>query len=92
MIENEDMKHLDPYDKEVWTIRSLQVQPKVRLFGWFIRPRQFVVIHGKRRDDLERGPRGPKWDRAMQKVVTARSQLFPGVVPYSGYTFSDYVG
>jgi hypothetical protein len=91
MIEDDDMKHLTPHSKEVWTIRSYLERPQLRLFGWFVQPRQFIVVHGKSRDDLERAV-GPKWDRAIQKVIDARSQLFPGLAPYSGYTFSDYVG
>jgi hypothetical protein len=91
MIEDEDVKHLDPHGKEVWTIRSYLHRPQLRLFGWFVQPRQFIVVHGKRRDDLEPSA-GQKWDRAIQKVVNARSQLFSGLASYSGYTYSDYVG
>lgn len=91
LLPGQDMKHLDPYHLEVWTIRTF-LDPKVRLFGWFVQPRTFIVVHGKRRDQLERSSVGPKWNRSVQKVVEARLELFPGIFPYSGFSFGDYVG
>jgi hypothetical protein len=87
-----DLKQLHPRLREVWEFRSKLEHPRsqLRLFGWFPQPNHFIAVHGKRREDLE-SSRGPKWDRAMQRVVDARNTLLPGEVLFSGGSYGDYI-
>lgn len=87
--ENIDLKQLHPKTKHVWAIRTVLEEPRIRLFGWFPWPKHFVVVHAKTRPGLDRGN---AWDRAIDKVVEARQTLLPGLQPYVGNVFRDYVG
>ena len=90
MEERQDLKHLYPYEKEVWEVKQHLHRQQLRLFGWFPRPNMFVVIHGKRRDALE--PKsGPKWDKAIQRVVDARRELMGTDVTFGGFSYGDYI-
>lgn len=89
LFEGEDVKHLEPKHREVWEIRTVLERPQIRLFGWFPCQMHFVFVHAKSRDDLELH-RGPKWDRAINKVVTTRAELL--LPAYGGFSFADYVG
>lgn len=76
--------------KQVWEIRTTLSNPQLRLFGWFPQPNHFVVVHGKNRNDLE--PKdGPKWEKAIQKVVSVRRDLMQGEVLYLGVSYGDYI-
>lgn len=92
LIEGEDLKRLDPHEKEVWEFRTGLALRKLqlRLFGWFPQPNHFVVVHGKRRGDLDIS--GSKaWDRAIQRVVEARRDLLPSEYVYRGMSYGDYI-
>jgi hypothetical protein len=69
-----DIKRLWPQRTDVWEIRSYLKKPQLRLFGWFVRPKLFVGVHGAVRDDLEK-TRGPKWNRAISMADQARSTM-----------------
>jgi hypothetical protein len=86
-----DLTQLCPQDKEAWEIRSCLAMPQLRLFGWFVLPRQFIVAHCKVRNDLE-AETGPKWDAAIARVCDIRNELFPDFSPFRGRWFGDYVG
>ena len=86
-----DLTQLCPRSVEAWEIRTYIDQPYVRLFGWFPAPLVYVVAHCKLRDDLER-TKGPNWDAAIRLVGILRDQLLPGLAPFRGNSFTDYLG
>jgi hypothetical protein len=69
-----DMRRLCPQALDVWEIRSHVVKPQLRLFGWFVLPKLFVVVHGAVRDDLDEGGR-ITWERAIETADDARTTM-----------------
>jgi hypothetical protein len=90
MQEGTDMTWLCPHDQYIWEIRSFLNRPFLRIFGFFVLPKQFVAAHYKFRNELER-KRGPKWDAAIAKTALIRDQLFGGELLFEGRTYNEYV-
>ncbi len=74
-LDDEDFWRLKPEEEEVWEIKT-HMNPRIRLFGWFPLPKNFIVAHHKLRQDLEL-VNGPKWRAAMRRTGEIRDELIP---------------
>jgi len=79
---------LEPYDKEehaflaridpaaygIWTLRSIDPSPAIRVFGAFIETDHFVALSTALRRDLD-GPHGKKWAAARENAISLWNDL-----------------
>jgi hypothetical protein len=61
----------DPYNQDVWSIRSHLMQPQLRLIGWFALPKMFVAVQGAVRDDLD----SPRWNSLIAYAAEIRNTI-----------------
>lgn len=85
--EDQDVKHLDPYELEVFEVKATGMPKRLqtRLFGWFTAPAIFVGVHWKHR-------KGINFAAAIKKVVSKREVKFPSLPVLGNMMFQDYVG
>lgn len=95
---------MDPYDKGknaflarispenfgIWTLRSIDPSPAIRVFGAFFQVDHFVALKTALRADLD-GPNGRKWANARENAIV----LWNSVTEYQerivGEKIEDYI-
>jgi hypothetical protein len=87
IVEDEDLKRLQPKDKEVWEIRVIGNR-HVRLIGWFAAPDNFVITHCELRDKLKSDE---DWERTIEKCDRKRREQLNDLPVFHGSKFTDYV-
>lgn len=84
------LKRLDPADREVWSIRSRDPEPGIRMLGCFAKKDVFVALTWRERAPLL-GPNSRGWRDAAVSARTEWNNLFPAYGPLSGGDFHDYI-
>jgi len=92
--DNCDMKRLDTDPElEIWTFRSLEPEPSIRIFGTFVDLDTFLILHISRRDELD-GLNGEQWQDAITFARRSRSSEFGKLEPIdyqTGGKINDYI-
>jgi len=92
--DNCDLKRLDTHpEEEIWTFRSLEPEPSIRIFGTFLDLDVFLILHIERRDELD-GWNGHKWKEAIKFARRSRSAEFgklESIECQTGGKINDYI-
>jgi hypothetical protein len=83
------MAQLEPWDNEIWEIRSIDPKPSIRVFGSFVEKDEFVGLTWHFRKELN-GYGGPKWMAAIQAYKTEWANFFT-CGPKAGEYPNDYL-
>lgn len=62
------LARIDPVEYGIWTIRSIDPRPAIRVFGAFIEVDHFVCLRTALREELD-GPGGRKWKNARENAI-----------------------
>jgi hypothetical protein len=68
------LARIDPVQYGIWTLRSVDPSPAIRVFGAFIEPDHFVALFTALREDLD-GPNGKKWAAARENAISMWDSL-----------------
>ena len=84
------MARVDPVEKEIWDIRSIDPKPGIRVLGCFARTDLFISLVWEYRTNLD-GPGGPLWEAFVQRAEHTWRQFSLGLNPHVGSDISAYV-
>lgn len=74
---------------EVWVLSFRSPPPGWRIFGRFAKPNTFVALRYYERERLKDLV---QYNRAAEDLIEEWDKTFPGVAPFRGQTFNDYLG
>jgi len=83
-----DFKWLRGHD-EVWVLSFRRPAPGWRIFGRFARKNFFVGLRYYEREELADNV---LYQQAARDMIADWNRRFPGVEPYRGRDFEDYLG
>ncbi|GGO26790.1 hypothetical protein GCM10010991_07790 [Gemmobacter aquaticus] len=84
------MARLGPTSRGLWSIRSTEPRPAIRVLGAFICQDTFIALCTCLRRELD-GPNGPLWQQAINNADARWASLFPGIKPLVEEEVSRYV-
>lgn len=88
--DNAFMARIDPPEYGVWDIRSMAPKPALRAFGGFLETDTFIALKVCWRSDLG-GRTSREWDSAREGTLALWAELFEGLKPKTGGTYSEYI-
>lgn len=68
------LARIDPIEYGIWTLRSIDPSPAIRVFGAFIEVDHFVCLRTALRADLD-GPNGAKWANARENAIAIWNEI-----------------
>lgn len=84
------MKQLEPFEAEVWEIRSVDPKPSIRVFGRFLTTDVFIATNKGRRSEL--GEFNSKNFRlAISYCGIEWRRCLPQALPHKGDSINDYI-
>jgi len=84
------LARIDPVNYGIWTLRSVDPSPAIRVFGAFIEVDHFVALRTALRTDLD-GPGGPKWAEARENAVALWDTLTNNRNRIVGEEIEEYI-
>lgn len=80
------LARIDPVEYGVWTLRSVDPKPAIRVFGCFFEVDHFVGLFAVLREDLD-GPRGRKWAEVRENTIA----LWDNMTNYEKRNLGDQI-
>ena len=84
------LARIDPIEKEIWDIRSIDPKPAVRVLGAFSEKDTFIALEYEFRNNLK-GPKSREWRDFILRSDTHWKKLFFGLLPHGGKSTNDYI-
>lgn len=84
------LARIDPVEYGIWTLRSIDPSPAIRVFGAFIEVDHFVCLRTALRAELD-GPNGPKWANAREDAIAIWNKITEDHTRLLGDHIEDYI-